>query len=161
MSSTFKLGRTIDRWGPAAWNTLHVFAQTAPKILNVEEQEEWRVFLLSFANMLPCVTCRSHFTAFLTAEMTDKSLGSRDALIQLLNMAHNDVNRRLGKRIWGLVEHNRIYGKNAIKGGNCLSHQPITLVAIGVILYAILQCNKGKLRAPVCDMMDPFLNEKL
>ena len=63
--------------------------------------------------------------------------------------------------IWGLVEHNRIYGKNAIKGGNCLSHQPITLVAIGVILYAILQCNKGKLRAPVCDMMDPFLNEKL
>jgi hypothetical protein len=161
MSPTFKLGRTIDRWGPAAWNTLHVFAQTAPKRLNREEQEEWRIFLLSFANMLPCVTCRSHFSKFLQAEMTDKSLETRDTLIQLLNMAHNDVNRRLGKRSWGLTEHNMVYGKNTTEGGKSLSRQTLILIAICIILHATLQHKKGKLRAPVCNIMDSFLNEKL
>ena len=95
-------GITLDKWGPAAWNTLHVFAHTAPKRLTAAQRAEWRALLRTFSSFLPCPSCRSHFSAFLQARLTDEALGTRAALVALLNDAHNDVNRRTGKRTFTL-----------------------------------------------------------
>lgn len=106
-------GITIDRWGPSVWNTLHVFAHTSPIQPTVEEREATRAFLRFVAARLPCPECSRHFSDFLDRRLDEPSLASRDALIALLNDAHNEVNVRTGKRVFSLEEHRKIYARPA------------------------------------------------
>jgi len=102
-------GVTLGQWGPAAWNTLHVIAHTSPHQMTEQQAASYGVFLRAFGALLPCPKCRDHFLRFLDERMTPRSLGSRAALVQLLHDAHNDVNRRTGKRILSLSEHYALY----------------------------------------------------
>jgi hypothetical protein len=106
-------GITIDRWGPAAWNTLHVVAHTYPRAPTEAQRAETRRFLQLFAAHLPCPTCREHFADFLRRRLDgdDAPLASREGLVALLHDAHNEVNRRLGKRTLTLAEHMRLYAR--------------------------------------------------
>ena len=101
-------GITLDVWGPAAWNTLHVFAHTAPARLDEAEADEWRTFLAQFAARLPCPRCRRHFRDFL-ARRAGAPLRTRAELVRLLHDAHNEVNVRTGKRPLSLAEHYALY----------------------------------------------------
>lgn len=68
-----------------------------------------RAFLHLFAQHLPCPICRKHFQALLEQSLDDDALASRDTLVRFLHDAHNEVNLRLGKRVWTLEEHYRAY----------------------------------------------------
>ena len=100
---------TIREWGPAGWEWLHTIAHTWPRQPTSDDQREMRAFLLSFSRHLPCPACRKHFRAFLDRRLTDESLTSRSSVVRLLNDAHNEVNLRLGKRVWTLNEHYQAY----------------------------------------------------
>ena len=102
-------GVTMDHWGPAAWNTLHVFAHTAPRVLDASQREDMRALLHAFARHLPCPRCRRHFVEFLDRRLDDEALSTRERLVALLNDAHNEVNVRTGKRAWTLDEHYAVY----------------------------------------------------
>ena len=102
-------GITIQFWGPAAWNTLHVIAHTSPLVMDSDERRSMRTFLYSFAAYIPCPKCRKHFTSFLRRRMTDEALSGRAGLVRLLNDAHNEVNARTGKRVYTLKEHYAVY----------------------------------------------------
>ena len=102
------MGMTIDRWGPAAWNTLHAFAHRSPVSFEAGEQEKWRSFLYLFADFLPCPKCKEHFKSLMERER-NRPLRGREDLIILLNDAHNEVNSRLGKRVVSLPEHMHTY----------------------------------------------------
>lgn len=102
-------GLTIDQWGPAGWNTLHVWAHFYPHAPTDAERDEMRALLYLFARHLPCPSCRQHFTSFLERRLDADALATRAALVALLNDAHNEVNARLGKRVYTLEEHLRVY----------------------------------------------------
>lgn len=102
-------GLTMDKWGPSAWTTLHVFAHTAPKRLTLSEAHQWALFLDLFGQRLPCPKCRLHFSDFLERKLDMESLRTREDLVALLNDAHNEVNARNGKRVYTLEEHYRMY----------------------------------------------------
>ena len=103
-------GSTIDKWGPAAWNTLHSFAHSSDEQIPPEKTKQWEAFLKSFGDLLPCPRCRQHFKKYLS-QHSDRlgSCDTRRKLVVFLNDAHNDVNRRLGKRVWSLEEHMDVY----------------------------------------------------
>ena len=105
------MGVSIDKWGPCAWNTLHAFAHTMPRVLDTPRRAELRQFLYSFATFLPCPRCRRHFVAYLDAHLDRSSLATRENVVVFLHEAHNDVNVRLGKRAFTLEEHLRIYAR--------------------------------------------------
>lgn len=102
------MGVTIDKWGPAAWNVLHVTAHTYPRNPTPKQQEETRNFFFLFAKHLPCPACRKHFLEHLDTHLPEGSaaLSSRFALVSFINDAHNAVNERLGKRVYTLAESN-------------------------------------------------------
>jgi hypothetical protein len=103
-------GLTLDRWGPAAWNTLHVFAHTSPEAPSPAEQRRTAAFLRDFGARLPCPRCRAHFADFLERRLAPPgALASRARLVALLNDAHNDVNARNGRRAYSYAEHCRVY----------------------------------------------------
>lgn len=105
-----RAGITIDKWGPAAWNTLHVFAHTAPETLTAMDRASMRTFLNTFGSHLPCSKCRRHFLEFMERHAsTDAAFATRKRVVALMNDAHNEVNRRNGKRVYTLAEHYRVY----------------------------------------------------
>jgi len=107
----------MTEWGPAAWNTLHVFAHSAPHEMSEEERERMKTFLRTFATYLPCPSCREHFHGVLDRRLTEFSLSGRSALVEMLNDAHNEVNARLGKRIYTLEEHYAVYARPGRRSG--------------------------------------------
>lgn len=109
MSHACSPGVAITQWGPAAWNTLHVFAHTSPEQAGPLERQRARTFLREFARRLPCPKCRAHFDDFLDRRMDDDSVATRGAFVQLIHDAHNEVNVRTGKRALSLEEHYEVY----------------------------------------------------
>lgn len=107
-----KPGLALNEWGPAAWNTLHAMAHTAPERLSAQQQDEWMDFLRLFAVLLPCSKCHRHFEQFLSEHLTPEAVATRVSLVALLNDAHNEVNARNGKRVYTLEEHYHVYTKD-------------------------------------------------
>ena len=110
------MGSTINEWGPCAWNTLHVTAHNFPHHPTDEDRKKTHTFLFLFANHLPCPTCREHFLGLLTDGMPKPSSGpleTRKSLIVFLHDAHNEVNRRRGKREVSLSRHYEVYDRES------------------------------------------------
>lgn len=132
----FRMGITIDKWGPSAWNTLHSFAHRTPERLRPHEVEEWKNFLFLFAKRLPCPKCRIHMRVFLEKNINEKTFESRDNIVRLLHEAHNDVNRRTGKRTWTLEEHYRLYSRSPSADMD-MSCESLVFVVILIVLVGI------------------------
>lgn len=128
-------GLTFGEWGPGAWNTLHVFAHSAPKELTKDEMQQFAWFLNTFAEYLPCPRCRTHFKNFLDRRMSDETLRMRSSIVKLLNDAHNEVNARTGKRVYTLEEHYQVYSFDKRHQSNTLLRD-IVIVAVFVLVVA-------------------------
>ena len=130
-------GLTLGEWGPGAWNTLHVFAHSAPKELTREEMQKFAWFLNTFAEYLPCPRCRRHFQEFLDRRVTDETLHTRSSIVKLLNDAHNEVNARTGKRLYTLEEHYQVYSLQKRGRGNTLLRDIVIITVIAIVVARI------------------------
>jgi hypothetical protein len=130
-------GITIDRWGPAAWNTLHVVAHTAPHTLDDAQRDDMRAFLRLFGKHLPCPSCRRHFLHYLEAHLTEDALKTRAGLVRVVHDAHNDVNLRLGKPLVTLAEDYALYSRDdpaATSWNACVAISAVAAVVTLLIL---------------------------
>lgn len=143
----FRMGITIDKWGPCAWNTLHSFAHRSPERLRAHEAEEWKNFLFLFAKRLPCPKCRTHMRVFLEKNITTTTFESRENIVRLLHEAHNDVNRRTGKRTWSLQEHYRLYSRSPSPEAD-VSSESLVFVVISLALAGV--CIAGLRKNSMC-----------
>ena len=142
-----KMGLTISEWGPAAWNTLHVVAHTYPKHPTSRQRDETWQFLNLFALHLPCPSCRQHFQTLLHTRVPTSdaaAFDSRQSMVAFMNDAHNEVNVRLGKRVYSLEEHYRVYRptKSGIRTQQC--------ACLGLMfLIGLCACMTWKRRHPM------------
>ena len=130
--ATYTLGVTIDRWGPAAWNTLHAFAHSTPVTLDARAREDMGHFLRLFGRHLPCPTCRTHFSRYLDAHLSSQSLATREGVVRFVHDAHNDVNRRLGKPVVSLDHHYELYSRREDP-----PWEPLALI-VGIVAVLLL-----------------------
>ena len=130
-------GLTLGEWGPGAWNTLHVFAHSAPKELTREEMQKFAWFLNTFAEYLPCPRCRKHFQEFLDRRMTEDTLRTRSSIVKLLNDAHNEVNARTGKRVYTLDEHYQVYSFQKRRQSPTLLRDIVIIAVIAIVVARI------------------------
>lgn len=94
------MGFIPDHWGPYMWGAIHIVCIGAPTELSEEEKSQYKNFINSLPDVLPCASCGNHFQAVLTQDPVEQSLSGRDALFAWSVRAHNAVNRRLGKPEW-------------------------------------------------------------
>jgi len=134
-------GLTLKEWGPGAWNTLHVFAHTAPMKPTKDEREQFRGFLTTFANYLPCPRCRTHFHGFLDRRMNEHTLATRGSIVRLLNDAHNEVNARCGKRVYSIDEHYAMYSLTARRGDATVVRNILLLAVVAVVVTRMTRRN--------------------
>ncbi|KAG9249140.1 ERV/ALR sulfhydryl oxidase domain-containing protein [Calycina marina] len=86
----------VEELGRASWTLLHSIAATYPEQPSFAEQQDVSQFMGLFSRIYPCWSCAADFREYIAASRVRAE--SRDEFGRWLCEAHNEVNRKLGKR---------------------------------------------------------------
>jgi hypothetical protein len=93
-------GMMTSVWGPLIWNTLHIISFNYPIIPTDQDKKNYKKFILSYKNTLPCSYCRNNFEKNLKkVNFNDKVFTNRDTFSRFIYNLHNCVNSMLGKKV--------------------------------------------------------------
>lgn len=81
-----------EKWGPYYWGALHLAALGCPDV------QVLRTFIECYKTVLPCLSCRAHFTQVLDENPIPDSPDPM-AIFKWSVDVHNIVNVRLGKPV--------------------------------------------------------------
>ena len=93
-------------WGPLGWMTLHSTAFAYPESPTNSERDLMATWLDMFRDTITCPSCKGHFTLLLANYRAQfpNMLASRHEFVVFTFRAHNAVNRRINKPIYGSVD---------------------------------------------------------
>jgi hypothetical protein len=103
-------------WGPIFWCTLHIVSLAYPDEPSYSEKRAAKEYFNSLAHLLPCPVCRTHFREILQGLPVENWLDNRKSLIEWVWMAHNQVNKRLGKAEITQADFIKRYNEMALRG---------------------------------------------
>ncbi|RDW68014.1 sulfhydryl oxidase-1 [Coleophoma cylindrospora] len=86
----------VEALGRSSWTLLHSISATYPVAPTAQEQSDVKSFLGLFGKLYPCWVCAEDFQEYMEREKIKAS--SRDEFGRWLCGAHNEVNRKLGKK---------------------------------------------------------------
>ena len=85
-------------WGPPMWHYLHTMSFNYPVKPTAEDKRNYRSFIISLQNVLPCKYCRDNLkTNFKNHPLRACHLANRDAFSRYVYELHEIVNKLLGK----------------------------------------------------------------
>jgi hypothetical protein len=86
-------------WGPAQWHMLHTISFNYPVEPTAEQKKQYRDYMLSLQNVLPCGACRKNLkTNFKHLPLTMRSMKNRDTFSRYVYNLHELVNKMLHKK---------------------------------------------------------------
>ncbi|KAJ5455124.1 ERV/ALR sulphydryl oxidase [Penicillium sp. IBT 31633x] len=90
----------VEELGRSTWTLLHSMAATYPEKADAEHQNDMRGFLKFFSKLYPCWVCADDFRTWMAdpSGRNQPKLGSRKEFGWWMCEAHNEVNRKLGKK---------------------------------------------------------------
>ncbi|KAJ5520211.1 ERV/ALR sulphydryl oxidase [Penicillium fimorum] len=90
----------VEELGRSTWTLLHSMAATYPEKANTEQQANMSGFLKFFSKLYPCWVCADDFQTWMAhpSGQNQPKLGSRKEFGWWMCEAHNEVNRKLGKK---------------------------------------------------------------
>jgi hypothetical protein len=89
-------------WGPPMWISLHTITLNYPDNPSQCQQKMIREFFWNLQYVLPCEMCRNHYAEMIRTHPPDTK--NKKSLVYWLIDRHNQVNERLGKRIYTYEE---------------------------------------------------------
>lgn len=90
----------VEQLGRSTWTLLHSMAATYPPKANPQQQSEMQGFLSLFSKLYPCWVCADDFRTWMN-DPTGRNkprLSGRSEFGNWMCEAHNEVNRKLGKK---------------------------------------------------------------
>ncbi|EPS26789.1 hypothetical protein PDE_01728 [Penicillium oxalicum 114-2] len=90
----------VEQLGRSTWTLLHTMAATYPEKASAEHQEDMQGFLKFFSKLYPCWVCADDFRAWMAhpSGRNQPKLSGRKEFGWWMCEAHNEVNRKLGKK---------------------------------------------------------------
>lgn len=86
-------------WGPAAWHLLHTISFNYPVEPTLEQKKQYRNFILSLKNVLPCKYCRMNLkTNLKQMPLTMVHMKNRGTFSRYIYDLHELVNKMLKKK---------------------------------------------------------------
>jgi hypothetical protein len=86
-------------WGPSQWHMLHTISFNYPVNPTAEQKKQYRDYVLSLQNVLPCGACRKNLKMNLEhLPLTMKDMKNRDTFSRYIYNLHELVNRMLHKK---------------------------------------------------------------
>lgn len=86
-------------WGPPFWHTLHTVSFNYPVNPTLDQKKQYRDYILSLQNVLPCGACRKNLKMnlkHLPLKMSD--MKSRDSFSRYIYNLHELINKMLKKK---------------------------------------------------------------
>lgn len=92
-------GMVTSVWGPPLWHYLHTMSFNYPINPTKEDKKNYKDFILSLKNVLPCRYCRDNLKKNLKAmPLTNADLKNRHTFSKWVFKLHELVNTMLGKK---------------------------------------------------------------
>ena len=92
-------GMLTSVWGPSMWHYLHTMSFNYPVNPTKEDKQNYKNFILSLQNVLPCKYCRLNLAKnFKVLPITNKHMENRDAFSRYVYNLHETVNKMLQKK---------------------------------------------------------------
>jgi hypothetical protein len=92
-------GMLTSSWGPAMWHYLHMMSFNYPVHPTAEDKANYKQFIMSLKNVLPCKYCRMNLKKNLkTLPMTSGVMKNRESFSKYIYQLHELVNKMLGKK---------------------------------------------------------------
>ncbi|KAK2784401.1 hypothetical protein FQN53_008529 [Emmonsiellopsis sp. PD_33] len=90
----------VEALGRSTWTLLHSMTATYPPTATPQQQSDMRSFLSLFSKLYPCWVCADDFRAWMDepSGANRPRLKTRGEFGNWMCEAHNEVNRKLGKR---------------------------------------------------------------
>ena len=86
-------------WGPAVWHFLHTISFNYPVSPTTEQKKQYRDYVLSLRNILPCGACRKNLTNNLKKyPLQMKYMKNRDTFSRYIYNLHEVINAMLKKK---------------------------------------------------------------
>ena len=91
-------GMLTSVWGPAAWHLLHTISFNYPINPTEENKKQYKDFVESLKNVLPCKYCRMNLKNNLKAHpIKPCHMKNRDTFSRYIYNLHEIINKMLGK----------------------------------------------------------------
>jgi len=92
-------GMLTSIWGPGMWHFLHSMSFNYPVNPSTEDKDNYRNFVLSLKNILPCGKCRKNLREnFKKKPLTMNKMKSRESFSIYIYELHEMINGMLGKK---------------------------------------------------------------
>ncbi|KAJ5885258.1 hypothetical protein N7495_009768 [Penicillium taxi] len=90
----------VEALGRSTWTLLHSMAATYPETANTQQQKDMQGFLSLFSKLYPCWVCADDFKSWMAhpSGKNQPKLKGRAEFGWWMCEAHNEVNRKLGKK---------------------------------------------------------------
>ncbi|RAL10793.1 flavin-linked sulfhydryl oxidase [Aspergillus homomorphus CBS 101889] len=88
----------VEELGRSTWTLLHSLTAAYPAQATAAQQTEMRTFLGLFSRLYPCWVCAGDFRAWMGTPQNEPRLATRQEFGDWMCQAHNEVNRKLGKK---------------------------------------------------------------
>ncbi|CAL3969765.1 hypothetical protein PZA11_007653 [Diplocarpon coronariae] len=106
----------VEQLGRSSWTLLHSIAATFPTKPTQTEQTQVRQFLGLFSKLYPCWVCAEDFQAWIAQNQVRTE--SREEFGRWMCEAHNDINKKLGKKEFDCSKWEERW-KTGWKDGSC------------------------------------------
>ena len=91
-------GMLTTIWGPAMWHFLHTMSFNYPVEPSAKQKKQYKQFILSLRNVLPCRYCRENLSKNLKQlNFSNKHMKDRATFSRFVYDLHELVNKMLGK----------------------------------------------------------------
>jgi hypothetical protein len=95
-------------WGPSVWLFFHSFAEKIKPEYFSTTGKEFIAHIVNICNNLPCPECAMHASAYMQ-KIQLNSIQTKDDLIKMLYVFHNQVNKRVGQPEFEISDLNEKY----------------------------------------------------
>lgn len=79
-------------WGSPAWTFLHCISYTYPEKPTQKQRKQYKKFLLSLQDVLPCSICREHTKEYFKKNPVEDALQSKERFVCYLIKLRNHIN---------------------------------------------------------------------
>lgn len=98
-------------FGPPLWRMIHLIPFNYHHNLTKEEQQEVYMTFLGLPGLIPCANCKAHCREYVLNNLKEFRIAAqkRDDLFEFFVNFHNEVNKRLGKKIISIGDAKKMY----------------------------------------------------
>ncbi len=142
-------------WGPAIWFFFHASAEKLKPEFFSTTGKELLNHIITVCNNLPCPECTGHASAYMK-QINVNNIRTKDDLVQMLFVFHNQVNKRLGHPEFAYSDLKPKY-----QSANLINVYNNFIVYFNDKHYSIRMIAEEMFRARLCKQMTAWMQSNI